>query len=141
MKKNDKKYQPETLKKVLSYIQAYRIYLALSLIFAVVTVASTLYIPVLTGQVIDHVIAPGQVEFPVITELLVRMAVVILLAALAQWEQNLSEKYFAERLIHQASLWIYMPPILVLPRPIRWRERCPMQMQTPLKRQATVHTV
>ncbi len=88
MKKNDKKYQPETLKKVLRYIQAYRIYLALSLIFAVVTVASTLYIPVLTGQVIDHVIAPGQVEFPVITELLVRMAVVILLAALAQWLMN-----------------------------------------------------
>ncbi|MEY8391639.1 ABC transporter ATP-binding protein [Lachnospiraceae bacterium 45-W7] len=88
MKKKDKKYQTKTLKKVLKYIQAYRIYLALSLIFAVVTVASTLYIPVITGRVIDYIIAPGQVEFPVITKLLGRMAIVTVQAALAQWLMN-----------------------------------------------------
>ncbi len=88
MKKKNKKYQARTLKKVLKYIQAYRIFLILSLMFAVVTVAATLYIPVLTGQVIDHILAPGQVDFPVIGELLWKMGVIILLAALAQWMMN-----------------------------------------------------
>ena len=88
MKKKNKKYQARTLKIVLKYIQAYRIFLILSLMFAVVTVAATLYIPVLTGQVIDHILAPGQVDFPVIGELLWKMGVIILLAALAQWMMN-----------------------------------------------------
>lgn len=88
MEKRSKKYQARTLKKVLKYIQAYRIFLALSLIFAVVTVAATLYIPVLTGRVIDHIVAPGQVEFPVILELLWQIGIIIALAALAQWLMN-----------------------------------------------------
>lgn len=83
-----KKSQLQTLKKVLVYIRSYRVFLALSLIFAVVTVASTLYFPVLTGQVIDHILAPGQVEFPVIVDLLWKMGVLILVTALAQWLMN-----------------------------------------------------
>ena len=88
MKKNDKKYQPETLKKVLSYIQAYRIFLALSLAFAVVNVAAVLYIPVLIGRTIDHILAAGQVEFTVITKLLWQIGIVAVLAAFAQWLMN-----------------------------------------------------
>ncbi len=84
----NKKSQLQTLKKVLTYIQSYRIFLALSLIFAVVTVASTLYFPVLTGQVIDHILAPGQVEFSIITDLLWKMGLLILVTALAQWLMN-----------------------------------------------------
>lgn len=83
-----KKSQILTLKKVLKYIKSYRIFLALSLVFAVVTVASTLYFPVLTGRVIDHILAPGQVEFPVIMELLLKMAILMVLTAVAQWLMN-----------------------------------------------------
>lgn len=54
------KSQLQTMKKVLTYIRSYRIFLVLSLIFAIVAVASTLYFPVLTGQVIDHILAPGR---------------------------------------------------------------------------------
>ena len=50
--------------------------------------AATLYIPVLTGEVIDHILAPGQVEFTVIMGLLQRMALIIGLTALAQWLMN-----------------------------------------------------
>ena len=83
-----KKSQLQTLKKVLKYIKSYRIFLILSLLFAVATVASTLYFPVLTGEVIDHILGPGQVKFAVILGLLGKMGVIIVVTALAQWLMN-----------------------------------------------------
>ena len=74
----NKKSQLQTMKKVLTYIRSYRIFLVLSLIFAIVAVASTLYFPVLTGQVIDHILAPGQVDFAIIMDLLWKMGLLIL---------------------------------------------------------------
>lgn len=88
MNKENKIKQAQTLKKVLKYIKSYQVFLIFSLLFAVVTVAATLYIPVLTGEVIDHILAPGQVEFAVIMGLLQRMAIIIGLTALAQWLMN-----------------------------------------------------
>ncbi len=86
--KAKKKQQMGTLKKVLKYIERYKVFLVLSLIFAVATVVSTLYIPVVTGQAIDHILGPGQVEFPVIFQLLQRIGLIVALTALAQWLMN-----------------------------------------------------
>ena len=47
-KKYDRTKQKETLVKVLEYIKHYRAVLVFSLILAAVTVACTLYIPILT---------------------------------------------------------------------------------------------
>ena len=85
--KNNKQ-QAKTLKKVLQYIENYKIFLALSLAFAVATVVSTLYVPVVTGQVVDHIVGPGQVDFLVIFRLLGKIGVIIGLTALAQWLMN-----------------------------------------------------
>lgn len=85
-KKNEK--QSETLKKVLRYIKRYRWYLVLSLVFAVVTVAATLYIPVLTGQAIDHIIDKGLVEFSAVFSILIKIGIIIAVTALAQWLMN-----------------------------------------------------
>ncbi|MCI8681657.1 MAG: ABC transporter ATP-binding protein [Lachnospiraceae bacterium] len=83
-----RKHQTETMKKVLKYIEKYKIFLILSLFLAVAAVAANLYIPVATGHVIDHILAPGQVEFPVIFRLLAQIGVITGLAALAQWLMN-----------------------------------------------------
>ena len=83
-----KKRQTKTVKKVLKYIEKYKIFLALSLAFAVATVVSTLYVPVVTGQVVDHILAPGQVDFPAIFQLLVKIGIITGLTALAQWLMN-----------------------------------------------------
>lgn len=85
-KKNEN--QSETLKKVLRYIKCYRWYLILSLLFAVVTVAATLYIPVLTGQAIDHIIDKGLVEFSAVFAILIKIGIIIIITALAQWLMN-----------------------------------------------------
>lgn len=88
MKKEEKRNQSETLKKVLHYIKRYRWYLILSLVFAVITVAATLYIPVLTGDAIDYIIDKGLVDFSAVFAILVKMGVVIGVTALAQWLMN-----------------------------------------------------
>lgn len=80
--------QAETLKKVLHYIERYKWYLVLSLVFAVVTVAAALYIPVLTGEAIDHIIGTGLVGFEQVAAILLKIAVIMGAAALAQWLMN-----------------------------------------------------
>ena len=51
--------QKETFRRVLHYIKKYWLYLAASIVMASVTVALTLYFPILTGKVIDLVLGPG----------------------------------------------------------------------------------
>ena len=55
--------QREVLKKVLRYIKRYWFYLILSVLLALVTVVFTLYVPILTGDAIDYIVAKGQVDF------------------------------------------------------------------------------
>ena len=81
--------QAQTIKKVLRYIRKYWLYLALSIVAASVTVALTLYLPILTGYAIDLIIEQGLVDFAGILEILKKMAVVILITALAQWLMNI----------------------------------------------------
>ncbi len=80
--------QWETLKKVMRYMKKYRIYLICSILLAAVTVISTLYIPILTGDAIDHIIAKGKVDFAGLMPILEKMLVVIAVTAVAQWVMN-----------------------------------------------------
>ena len=81
--------QMDTLKKVQRYLKAYRFLMALSILFAAITVGLTLYIPILIGQAIDLILGPGQVDFPGIWRLLVRGGVIILITAILQWLMNI----------------------------------------------------
>ncbi len=87
-KENKGKRQTDTLKKVLLYIRRYLFLLVLSLVFAVVSVFATLYVPVLTGDAIDWILGPGNVNFPNMIRILTQIAVVIAVTALAQWLMN-----------------------------------------------------
>ncbi len=87
--------QKETIKKVLHYIKKYWLYLAVSIIAAAVTVAFTLYLPILTGYAIDLIIAKGLVDFAGILAILKKMAVVILITAFAQWIMNVCNNKMA----------------------------------------------
>lgn len=81
--------QKETIYKVLRYIKRYWFDLILSVILAALSVVLTLYVPILTGDAIDHIIEKGFVEFGPILSILKRMAVVILLTGAAQWIMNI----------------------------------------------------
>ena len=89
MRKKISSEQSETLKKVLRYMKRYWFFLALSIGLAAITVASTLYIPLLTGDAVDCVIGKGQVDFAGVFAVLKRMVAVIGVTALAQWGMNI----------------------------------------------------
>lgn len=86
-KKNS--YQMVTLKKVFRYIKRYIPLLTVALTLSVVTVALTLYFPILTGRAIDLIVGKGQVDFPAIMEIIVKALIVVLAAAIAQWFTNI----------------------------------------------------
>lgn len=86
-KKNS--YQMVTLKKVFRYIKRYIPLLIVALTLSVVTVALTLYFPILTGRAIDLIVGKGQVDFAAIMEIIVKALIVVLGAAIAQWFTNI----------------------------------------------------
>ena len=88
---NTPKYarQMETLRKLSRYLKPYRVYLAVSVLLAAVTVALTLYVPTLTGNAIDFILGEGRVDFPRIIRILIQIGVCIAVTALAQWIMNI----------------------------------------------------
>lgn len=77
------------VKKVLAYLGQYRIYLWCSLILALLTVGLQLYIPKLTGEVVDYILGPGQVDFTGVYGIILRIVASALMAGLGQWLMNL----------------------------------------------------
>ena len=74
-----------TLRKVLKYIGRYKLLLPVSMLFALITVALTLYVPKLIGDAIDLIAGYENVDFDGILELIFKSAVLILITALSQW--------------------------------------------------------
>ena len=93
------KAQKGTLKKVLRYIRPYWPLVALSILLAAVTVAASLYIPILTGNAVDLILGPGQVDFAGIFKILVEICVIIAIAALAQWLMSLFNNRITYRVV------------------------------------------
>ncbi|MEW4414173.1 ABC transporter ATP-binding protein [Clostridium sp. AN503] len=77
-----------TLKRILDYIGVYKWLVLLSLALAAVTVATTLYAPILVGNGVDLILGPGNVDFAGLAEILKKIVVVIAVTALAQWLMN-----------------------------------------------------
>ena len=78
----------EVLRRVFSYVGRYKIYLLLSVLFSLVSVAGTLYVPVLIGKAIDCIVGVHQVDFSGVALRLLQIGVIIAVAALAQWLMN-----------------------------------------------------
>ncbi len=107
-----------TMKKVLRYLKHYRLLFALSLLLAIAVVGLTLYLPILTGDAIDLIIAPGQVDFEALSPLLLRGVIIIGLTALCQWLMNICNNRITfgvvRRLRHDAFTRIQSLPLSYL---------------------------
>lgn len=84
-----------TLKKVIHYIDRYKYYLIFSMLLALVSVALTLYAPILVGDAIDCIIGTGNVDFPKITAILIKLGVIIGITAVLQWIMNVCNNKIA----------------------------------------------
>ena len=87
-KDSDKNKSMETLKRILNYIGQYRWGVIMSLILALITVALTLYVPILTGRAVDHIVGQGNVDFAGLTRILWKILGAVGLTAISQWLMN-----------------------------------------------------
>lgn len=78
----------QILNRVFSYVGRYKIHLAFSLLLAAVSVAGTLYVPVLLGNVVDFIVDKGKVDFDGMVPILVEVCVIVCVVALSQWIMN-----------------------------------------------------
>lgn len=107
--KIDKGQQKETLVKVLKYMKPYRFWLIAAILMAAVSVVFTLYLPILTGDAVDVLLhfLPSFREtvdsnfdwWYILRQLLVKMGVVILLTAAAQWIMSLCNNHIVYSII------------------------------------------
>ena len=89
MSKRKQTANPDTIRRVLALIAPYRARVALTLLLAAITVASTLYAPILTGNAVDVILGPGQVDFAALAKIGVQLAVTVAVTAAAQWGMSL----------------------------------------------------
>lgn len=77
--------QGATLRRVLRYIRPHMPKVLLSLALALLSVALTLYVPILVGRAIDCLTGAGQVDFTALAPILTTIAVCVVLTSAAQW--------------------------------------------------------
>lgn len=80
--------QKVTVKKIFKYLTHYKLSIIFSLLFAFITVAGQLAIPVLQGKAIDRIIGAGNVDIKGIIRILIIIAVTVAATALFQWMMN-----------------------------------------------------
>ena len=85
MKRKFNKDSLRTFFKVMKYLKLYKIHFILSLILTAVSVILTLYVPILVGKAIDLALGNGNVDLSGISEILIKIAVMIVATAIAQW--------------------------------------------------------
>ena len=88
-KANNSQNTGEIIKKLFKYISPYRHYLIFALFLSVITVAFTLLAPILMGNGIDLIVSKGNVDFPALKKIIVKIIAVIAITAIAQWLMNL----------------------------------------------------
>ena len=87
MKKS--KFKSSTIKQVLHYVRNYKLLLFLSILFATVTVALSLYIPIIVGQAIDLLAnGQGKIDLDKVLVLLGNIGIIAIIIALLQWIMN-----------------------------------------------------
>lgn len=112
---NAKMNKAGTMRKVLRYMKRYIPLLVISLALSVVTVALTLYFPILTGRAIDLIVGKGKVDFTDMTAILTRAAIIVVIAAAAQWLTNICNNRMTYNIVrdirHDAFLNIEKMPL------------------------------
>ena len=71
--------------RIWKHIRKYWFYIVCSLIFAALSVASQLYVPILTGNAIDHMIGVGKVDFAGVATIVRVIVAATAVTAISQW--------------------------------------------------------
>ena len=77
------------LKRILKQLKGYKLWLAATVFFALVSVAGTLAVPVFFGQIVNLIVGEGEVYLTKIFEKFIIIAVCVAVTAVAQWLMNI----------------------------------------------------
>lgn len=105
----------ETLKRVFRFIRPYHGRIVGMLLLAVITVAATLYTPILIGKGVDTMLGEGRVQTELLIQILVKLGAVVVITAVSQWLMNLLTNQVTYRVVEdirsQAFLHLLQVPI------------------------------
>ncbi len=111
MSKDKKKklqgFDKAVLKRVLTHIKKYRILVILSFICAMITVASTLYAPILTGNAIDLIVGKGLVDFEGIKDIIYTFLMVTVVTVLSQWFMNIINNHITYSVVRDIRIEVF----------------------------------
>lgn len=99
--------QKETIRCVLTFIKPYSGFVWLSLLFALITVVTTLYAPVITGKAIDQIIGYGRVSFAGLKPLLLQFAIVVVITAVTQWIMSLCNNKITYNVVKDIRIQVF----------------------------------
>lgn len=98
-KKTENTSNKAVIKRILNHIKRYRFLVALSFICAAISVAATLYAPILTGNAIDLIVEPGKVDFDGIKAIIKTFVIVIAVTAVSQWFMNIINNHITYNVV------------------------------------------
>ena len=111
MSKDKKKklqgFDKAVLKRVLTHIKKYRILVILSFVCAMITVASTLYAPILTGDAIDLIAGKGLVDFDGIKDIIYTFLMVTVVTVLSQWFMNIINNHITYSVVRDIRIEVF----------------------------------
>ena len=96
MKKNG---TAKTIARLIGFSKKYTALFIVTVICAVIYVAASLITPVFVGEAIDRAISAGNVDFEAIFDLLVKIGIVTVIAAIAQYVMNLANDQIASKTV------------------------------------------
>lgn len=99
MSGNKKADNKAIIKRILAHIKSYRFLVVLSFICAAISVAATLYAPILTGNAIDLIACAGKVDFEGIKGIIKTFIIVIAVTAVSQWFMNIINNHITYHVV------------------------------------------
>jgi ATP-binding cassette, subfamily B, multidrug efflux pump len=93
--KQKKSFRRSTIGRVLHRIRPYWGWLALSLITAAFSVATQLYVPILSGDAIDYMIGQGAVDFNSVAIICRNIILTLAITAVSQWLLGVCNNHMA----------------------------------------------
>ena len=79
----------QALKMLAGYAKPYKMLFVLSVLFALVSVAATLYAPIVIGQAVDVIVTKGDVDFKALIPKIIILLAAVVITALCQWLMTL----------------------------------------------------
>lgn len=111
MSKDKKKklqgFDKAVLKRVLTHIKKSRILVILSFVCAMITVASTLYAPILTGDAIDLIVGKGLVDFDGIKDIIYTFLMVTVVTVISQWFMNIINNHITYSVVRDIRIEVF----------------------------------